>query len=415
MRSLRPTVYTRSPDASPCARAEDQGFPERPRGAGVRAGPFFVLSDAMLILKAVLLVLAAALVLITVLPFSKDPAWWIRIWDFPRLQIAVAAAAVLAGLAAVVAARGEPTWFDWTMMAGLGLVLAYQGARMVPYAPFWSEQSVRAEDVPGADDAPRLKLVVSNVLMKNREAQQWLDVIREADADVVLGVETSHWWEEQLRPLEADYPHQVKVPIDNTYGMLLYGRLPFEDPEVRYVVEDDVPSIWTAVTIGEGDARRRVNLVLIHPRPPRPDIQQDSDTRDAELVLVAREVEQLGRPVIVAGDMNDVAWSRTTRLFQKISELLDPRIGRGMYSSFHADYPFLRWPLDHVFHSEELALVEMRRLGHVGSDHFPIYVELAVTPGAVPIQDTPHADADDLETADDMVDTAEVRTGQKLD
>ena len=369
----------------------------------------------MLILKAVLLVLAAALVLITVLPFSKDPAWWIRIWDFPRLQIAVAAGVVLAGLAAVVAARGEPTWFDWAMMAGLGFVLAYQGARMVPYAPFWSEQSVRAEDVPGAADAPRLKLVVSNVLMKNEEAQRWLDVIRAADADVVLGVETSHWWEEQLRPLEADYPYQIKVPIDNTYGMLLYGRLPFENPEVRYVVEDDVPSIWTAVTIGEGDDRRTVNLVLIHPRPPRPDIQQDSDTRDAELVLVAREVEKLGRPVIVAGDMNDVAWSRTTRLFQKISELLDPRIGRGMYSSFHADYPFLRWPLDHVFHSEELALVEMRRLGHVGSDHFPIYVELAAKPGAALIQDTPEADAEDLETADDMVDTAEVRTGKKLD
>ena len=130
---------------------------------------------------------------------------------------------------------------------------------------------------------------------------------------------------------------------------------------------------------------------------------------------MAREVEKLGRPVVVAGDMNDVAWSRTTKLFQKISELLDPRVGRGLYSSFHAEYPFLRWPLDHVFHSGELALVKMERLGYVGSDHFPILVELAVTDAAARIQDTPEADADDLETASDMVDTAEVRTGKKLD
>ena len=54
----------------------------------------------------------------------------------------------------------------------------------------------------------------------------------------------------------------------------------------------------------------------------------------------------------------------------------DPRCGRGMFNTFHADYPFMRFPLDHVFHSAALALVAMRRLPHIGSDHFPILVEL---------------------------------------
>ena len=71
-----------------------------------------------------------------------------------------------------------------------------------------------------------------------------------------------------------------------------------------------------------------------------------------------------------------MAWSRTTRLFQRISGLLDPRVGRYFMNTFHADYPLLRWSLDHIFHSTDFALVDMKRLAHIGSDHFPIYVVL---------------------------------------
>jgi hypothetical protein len=45
-------------------------------------------------------------------------------------------------------------------------------------------------------------------------------------------------------------------------------------------------------------------------------------------------------------------------------------------NTFHADYRLLRWSLDHIFHSTDFGLVEMKRLSHIGSDHFPIYVVL---------------------------------------
>jgi endonuclease/exonuclease/phosphatase (EEP) superfamily protein YafD len=145
-------------------------------------------------------------------------------------------------------------------------------------------------------------------------------------------------------------------------------------------------------------------LNAVHPRPPAPGESDHSLPRDAELLVVGARVRDAleregSRPVVVFGDLNDVAWSRTTRLFQKVSRLLDPRKGRGLFPTFHARWPGLRWPLDHVFFSDDFRLVAMRRLDYVGSDHFPVYVCLSHEPPAAAEQEAPEADSDDIAAA----------------
>ena len=172
-------------------------------------------------------------------------------------------------------------------------------------------------------------------------------------------------------------PFTVKCPLDNLYGMHLFSRLPLGQEEVCYLVEEDVPSIHATIELRSGD---KVRAHFLHPAPPSPTENAESAERDAELVIVARSVAESDMPVIVAGDLNDVAWSATTRLFRKISGLLDPRVGRGAFNTFHVDYPFLRWPLDHLFHSGHFTLVELQRLPDIGSDHFPLLTRLSFKP-----------------------------------
>jgi endonuclease/exonuclease/phosphatase (EEP) superfamily protein YafD len=348
-------------------------------------------------MKAVLLVLAVFFIVATALPFLREPYWWIRIFDFPRAQLA-AIGVITVGLYAVLYER--TTWFDTVVLVLVAVALAVQLYKIWPYTGLHATQSKGAE---GVAEGQTFRLVISNVLMDNRDAEKWLGVIRAAEPDLVVAVETDDWWAEHTRSLEEELPYAFRKPMDNTYGFLVFSRWPLGEVDVRYLVEEDVPSLWGEVEVPSGVP---VKFTFIHPRPPRPDIFQDSHARDAELVLVARAIEDEPGPRVVAGDLNDVAWSYTTELFQEISGLLDPRIGRGLYSTFHADHVLLRWPLDHVFHSDDLQLVALERLGHVGSDHFPMLVEFAYEPDETEQQEEPEADAEDEEEADEILEDA---------
>lgn len=320
-------------------------------------------------MNVLLLVVAVVLLLATLLPLSRAKVWWVRVLDFPRLQIAALLVATLALL--WVFPLGVAT-----LDAGIKLVLlgclVWQCWWIAPYIP------LAPREVPAASNtapAERLRLLTANVLMSNRDADKLIALIRRHEPDVFVTLETDPWWQERLDGLGERYPHALKCPLDNRYGMHVYSALPIVHAETRYLIEPDVPSMHIRLRLGSG---RELEMHFLHPAPPSPTEEDTSRKRDAELVTVGRAVAESNLPVIVAGDLNDVAWSRTTRRFKRISGLLDPRRGRGMFNTYHADYPFLRFPLDHVFHSTAFSLVNMERLPHIGSDHFPILIELQV-------------------------------------
>jgi endonuclease/exonuclease/phosphatase (EEP) superfamily protein YafD len=337
---------------------------------------------------------AGIVILWTALPFLRHEAWWIRVFDFPRCQIALV---TLATIPAYVALAGFDAALDRILVGALFMSALYQLARIAIYTPLFPKQ---AKDAAAVDDARRFGLVVANVLMTNRNAEALLRVVRARDADVMLFVETDDWWQGQLDTFEATHPYTVKCPKDNLYGMHLYSRLELVEPTLRFIVEPDVPSIHSRVRLRSGDC---IDMHCVHPRPPAPNEAPSSIERDAELLIVAKMAAAAGRPAIVIGDLNDVAWSATTRLFQKISGMLDPRVGRGMFSTFHAKRVWLRWPLDHIFISQEFTVVSLARLGYCGSDHFPMHAQLCYSPSAASVQQAPEAGARDHEVAEEKI------------
>lgn len=350
----------------------------------------------------------------TLLNLSHHPHWFIRGWDFPRVQIAALA---LLSLLAYIVLNGlsddgwSPAgwhWPDWLLVGLTVALLAWHGYQIAPYTPLWPRQVITTRH---PEDRRSFRLVVSNVKMENRSYDRWMETIGEADPDIVVAAEIDDDWMKGIRPFRRRYKHEVAIPQENHYGLLLLSRLELRNPEVRYLVQEDIPSIVTTLQLPSGD---ELVLWAVHPRPPEPLRDQDSSHRDAELVLVARELEERNLPVVVCGDLNDVAWSATTKLFLRLSQLLDPRRGRGMFNTFNADNFLFRFPLDHVFHSNELTLRELVRLGDVGSDHFPMLISLQLDPAAQGEQPVMEADQSEEETAEEIVEREEEREDQSL-
>lgn len=316
------------------------------------------------------LILTTLLITGTLAPLSRYEKWWIRGWDFPRLQLFIAfAALIIAEFMVLDMAAGK----NLILMGAGALCFMYLGWWIVPYTRLYKKEVGQAANY---DPQNNFRIMVANIRMTNKNVKGLLRMVKEHQPDILVILESNTWWQEKLEPLENEYPFTIKCPLENMYGMHVYSRLRLIDPEIRFLIQDDIPSMRAVAVLPGG---KRVKIHFLHPTPPWPDENESSEERDAELLTIAREVSENDEPVVVTGDLNDVAWSYTTRLFRKISGLSDPRVGRGMFNTFHAEYFFMRWPLDHLFHSYHFHVVQIRRLQAFGSDHFPILVELAYT------------------------------------
>lgn len=348
----------------------------------------------MSILEIAVLIFAVLALVPTIASLTRFDQWWVRAFDFPRLQISVLTLFIL-GLVIIILPMGG-TWQVVTASL-LSLSFLYQAVKIYPYTILARKQVFRLE---GRKSDTRISILVSNVLTPNKRYDKLLKLVKYWDPDILLTLETDKTWEEKLEVLEKDYPYTVKIPQDNLYGMHLFSKLELEDIEVKFLISEEIPSIHGYVLLRNGE---KVNIHCLHPKPPSPTEDDTSTKRDAELLLIGKEVKEQDS-TLVFGDLNDVAWSRTTRLFQQISGLVDPRIGRGFYNTYHAGIPVFRWPLDHVFHSKDFALLKLKRLPSIGSDHFPIYIELNHVSIAENLNDEPEqADREEEEWAEEKI------------
>jgi endonuclease/exonuclease/phosphatase (EEP) superfamily protein YafD len=282
--------------------------------------------------------------------------WWV--WDLCahfRVQYLLALAVVL--VVTLVRRR-------FVVGGVFGLFAAANLACIAPY--YWPVAT--AIDQPSAS----LRLISVNVHTANQHFDLVRQLVLDYDPDVVLLMEVDADWVAALQELRARYPYwQVAVREDN-FGIALCSKRPFAACRTLYLGAAELPSIAAEIEV-EGQS---LTLVGTHPLPPTSAAY--TAARNEQLASVAQYVAAIPGLKIVMGDLNTTPWSHCFREFIASTKLVDSARGRGVQPSWPTSRLVLRIPIDFCLVSETMAVTDRHIGPDIGSDHFPVIVDVAV-------------------------------------
>jgi len=217
-----------------------------------------------------------------------------------------------------------------------------------------------------------MRVLLSNVNTANQNHRAVLDLIRDESPDLVALLEVNQSWAAALAELEPDYPHWVKEPRDDNFGIALASRVPIRHQRLLFLGEAGVPSIEVDAQLGES----WVKVIATHPLPPTS--PENAWYRDGQLAALAGYASQSEHPVVLIGDLNTSPWSHAFRNLIKTSGLLDSALTTGLTLTWPVQLAPLRIPIDHCLVSPEIQVLRRVRGPKVGSDHFPIIIDLTL-------------------------------------
>ncbi|WP_026380196.1 endonuclease/exonuclease/phosphatase family protein [Afifella pfennigii] len=228
----------------------------------------------------------------------------------------------------------------------------------------------------------RLKLVTLNMLDTRTDPQALVSFVERERPDVLVLVEAWPNVVATLDRVEELMPYRFDCFEARSCDISVLSRLPFRSAKVWRPGPDDppeprFPALARLQIVKDG---MPVTLWATHLHWPFP-----ADEQEAEFANLKTRLADAEPNTILAGDFNSTPWSYALRRFDAATPLT--RVTRALptWPSTNATFrgrftlpafgPVM--PLDHVYLGTGLAAADIRRGPNLGSDHYPVIVEIA--------------------------------------
>ena len=294
--------------------------------------------------------------LVGVLSGFVNSYWWVfEVLSSFRVQYAL-----ILGLGAVLAFhQRRPRLVMLALMA-----FAANGCWLFPYV-------VSSES--GSGHSSSLKVSTLNVHTANTRWDLVLGFIASRSPDIAFFTEVNEEWVSRLKPLEKIYPFSISKPRADNFGVALYSKIPPQRLEIHEFLSGELPSVLMTFLKGS----ETITLVGTHPLPPRTPAY--SACRNSQIDTIAAFFSRIPRKKILIGDLNTAPWADLFQNLLRVGGLRDTALGRGIQVTWpkHAWW-LLGVPIDHCLISPDLTVISRSIDPEVGSDHYPIFVELGI-------------------------------------
>ena len=226
---------------------------------------------------------------------------------------------------------------------------------------------------PANAGAAPLKVLTVNVSYRQFKERRLLEIVREANPDILVVQELTPHAERVLADLDTAFPHFRKFPADRQYGIGLWSRYELESGGT--IALGRLPAIEAHVRGPSGT----FTVIGVHLSAPM--TRRRAAARNQQLTELAGRAAAVQGPLIVAGDFNTTPYSPYFVDFLHASGVTDSRRGRTISTSWPTMLPWAGIPIDHVAVNDGFSILSHRRLPNFESDHFGALVEVALRDG----------------------------------
>ena len=318
--------------------------------------------------------LAVVLGTATVLGYFGSWSWIFDLFSPFRIQYAV-----LASLLAVLACVLQ----RWPLATLCAMVVA---ANLPPVVP----QFVRAAAAAPVERDSALKVLSFNVFKYSSQYQRMIDFVRGEAPDVLILIEVTPQWESALARLAPDYPYRWVNVGDEVSGLAVLTRRVPRESQVIDLGGNGVPSLLFTLPDPAGD----ITFVATHLSWPLG--TRRAAIRNAQLAALARLARERRGAFAIVGDLNVTPYSPRFQQLLREGGLRSCAQGLGPQATWPALLLPLYIQIDHCLMTAAVTASHFRVGGFLGSDHYPISVELGVQ---VPARAPPLADMPPVSTS----------------
>ncbi len=248
----------------------------------------------------------------------------------------------------------------WSATAASGCAAVALGASLLPYVP---------GDVP-ASPGGLVKVVSFNVNTANDRYADVLTYLLEQDADIVVLLEVSSEWIEQIAALDSTYPHSFVEPRNDNFGIAIYSKHALLERDLIKLTEHRIESLAVVVRI----AGQSLRIVGTHPLPPTS--ASNAAARDVQLRMLGQPPHAM--PTLLIGDFNLTQFSPIFADLLQVSGLRDTAIGHGLPPTWMRAIPVFAIPIDQALVTPGITVVDRWTGPSLGSDHVPLLVTFSL-------------------------------------